>query len=207
MAVIPNDVFFATVTELNARLKAREFKADDLSKAFSGRLAQLGPHYNALALPLEKEAHRQARAVDQDLKIDRLRGPLQGIPYDHLGRAAIRRTGIRFQRHHHRQAGRGGRSAHREAGDGGTGGRRRVPLRLGVPHGAGAKSLGPYPLGGRIVERIGGRGGGGAGDVRHRVGDLGFDYYPGVVLRSDGAAADLRAGQPPWRHGARLDAR
>jgi aspartyl-tRNA(Asn)/glutamyl-tRNA(Gln) amidotransferase subunit A len=81
MAVIPNDVFFATVTELNARLKAREFKADDLSKAFSGRLAQLGPHYNALALPLEKEAHRQARAVDQDLKIDRLRGPLQGIPY------------------------------------------------------------------------------------------------------------------------------
>jgi aspartyl-tRNA(Asn)/glutamyl-tRNA(Gln) amidotransferase subunit A len=81
MAAIPNDVFFATVTELNTRLKAKEFKAEDLARAFAERLAQLGPRYNALALPLAQEARRQAKAVDKDLKIDRLRGPLQGIPY------------------------------------------------------------------------------------------------------------------------------
>jgi aspartyl-tRNA(Asn)/glutamyl-tRNA(Gln) amidotransferase subunit A len=81
MAVIPTDVFFATIPELNARLKTKEFKAEDLAKAFAQRLAQLGPRYNALALPLEQEAHQKAIAVDQDLKIDRLRGPLQGIPY------------------------------------------------------------------------------------------------------------------------------
>jgi len=81
MAAIPNDVFFATVTELNTRLKAKEFKAEDLARAFAERLAQLGPRYNALALPLTQEARRKAKAVDQDLKIDRLRGPLQGIPY------------------------------------------------------------------------------------------------------------------------------
>jgi aspartyl-tRNA(Asn)/glutamyl-tRNA(Gln) amidotransferase subunit A len=81
MAAIPNDVFFATVTELNARLKAKEFKAEDLARAFAERLAQLGPRYNALALPLVQESRRKGKAVDQDLKIDRQRGPLQGIPY------------------------------------------------------------------------------------------------------------------------------
>jgi aspartyl-tRNA(Asn)/glutamyl-tRNA(Gln) amidotransferase subunit A len=79
--VIPHDVFFSTIPELNARLKNQEFKAEDLIKAFAERLVQLGPRYNALALPLPEEAHRKAKAVDQDIKIDRWRGPLQGIPY------------------------------------------------------------------------------------------------------------------------------
>ena len=37
--------------------------------------------YNALALSLSEQAMRQARDVDDDLKHDRTRGPLQGIPY------------------------------------------------------------------------------------------------------------------------------
>jgi aspartyl-tRNA(Asn)/glutamyl-tRNA(Gln) amidotransferase subunit A len=81
MAAIGSDVFFATIPELNARLKAKEFKAEDLARAFADRLAQLGPRYNALALPLNQEAIRAAKAVDKDLKIERYRGPLQGIPY------------------------------------------------------------------------------------------------------------------------------
>ncbi len=81
MAAIPNDVFFATVAELNARLVAREFSAEELVRAFSARLEHLGPQYNALALALSQQARRQAAAVDKDLKIRRLRGPLQGIPY------------------------------------------------------------------------------------------------------------------------------
>jgi aspartyl-tRNA(Asn)/glutamyl-tRNA(Gln) amidotransferase subunit A len=81
MAAVPNDVFFATIPELNTRLKAKEFKAEELARAFAQRLATLGPRYNALALPLVQEAYRKAKTVDQDLKIDRLRGPLQGIPY------------------------------------------------------------------------------------------------------------------------------
>ena len=51
MAAIGNDVFFATIPELNARLKAGEFSAEELARAFSERLQQLGPRYNALALP------------------------------------------------------------------------------------------------------------------------------------------------------------
>jgi aspartyl-tRNA(Asn)/glutamyl-tRNA(Gln) amidotransferase subunit A len=81
MAAIGNDVFFATLPELNTRLKAKEFSAEDLARAFAERLAQLGPRYNALALPLHQEAIRAAREVDKDIKRERFRGPLQGIPY------------------------------------------------------------------------------------------------------------------------------
>src|SRR5690242_1978776 len=81
MAEIGNDVFFASVVELNTRLKNKEFTAEELARAFSARLQQLGPRYNALALPLPQEALRQAKEVDKELKRERTRGPLQGIPY------------------------------------------------------------------------------------------------------------------------------
>ena len=81
MANIGNDVFFATIPELNQRLQAKEFSVEELARAFAERLAQLGPRYNALALPLHQEAIRRARDVDQEIKRGRLRGPLQGIPY------------------------------------------------------------------------------------------------------------------------------
>lgn len=81
MATVPDDVFFAPVPELNRRLKDKEFSAEDLARAFSGRLQRLGPRYNALALSLHQEALRQAKEVDKDLKRERYRGPLQGIPY------------------------------------------------------------------------------------------------------------------------------
>ena len=81
MASIGTDTFFASIAELNAGLKAREFSAEDLARAVSERLQQFGPRYNALALPLHQEALRQAKEVDKELKRERYRGPLQGIPY------------------------------------------------------------------------------------------------------------------------------
>ena len=103
MAEIGDDIFFATIPELNARLKDKAFSAEDLARAFAKRLADLGPRYNALALPLNQEAIRKAQEVDKELKRGRFRGPLQGIPYGvkdlhqlqgpahHLGRQALRR--------------------------------------------------------------------------------------------------------------------
>ena len=81
MATPGNDVFFASVAELNARLVKKEFSAEELARAFADRLEQLGPHYNALALSLKEQALRQARTVDKDFKSGLLRGPLQGVPY------------------------------------------------------------------------------------------------------------------------------
>ncbi len=54
MATIPDDIFFATIAEINQKLKAKEFSVRELTKAFSERLERLGPRYNALALSLRK---------------------------------------------------------------------------------------------------------------------------------------------------------
>ncbi|MBV9612506.1 MAG: hypothetical protein JO091_08540, partial [Acidobacteriaceae bacterium] len=72
---------FATITELNAALRNRDISAAELTKIFGHRLETIGPEYNALACSLVKEAHKAAKEVDWDLKRDRFRGPLQGIPY------------------------------------------------------------------------------------------------------------------------------
>jgi aspartyl-tRNA(Asn)/glutamyl-tRNA(Gln) amidotransferase subunit A len=73
--------FFSPISDLNARLKKREFTAVELVRDFGERLEKLGPRYNALALPLTEVALKRAKAVDDELKRERYRGPLQGIPY------------------------------------------------------------------------------------------------------------------------------
>jgi aspartyl-tRNA(Asn)/glutamyl-tRNA(Gln) amidotransferase subunit A len=81
MAVISDDIFFAGITEINRRLQAKEFSAVELTRAFSDRLESLGPQFNAVALSLRKEALSAAKDVDGDIKRDRLRGALQGVPF------------------------------------------------------------------------------------------------------------------------------
>ena len=81
MADFTDDIFFSTITELNTRLKAREFSVVELVRAFARRLEQLGPRYNALALPLTVPAIKRAQFVDKELKRERTRGMLQGIPF------------------------------------------------------------------------------------------------------------------------------
>ena len=80
-AEFTDDIFFSTIGELHARLKAKEFSALELVRAFARRLEQLGPRYNALALPLTEVATRRAEQVDKDFKAGRDKGSLEGIPY------------------------------------------------------------------------------------------------------------------------------
>jgi aspartyl-tRNA(Asn)/glutamyl-tRNA(Gln) amidotransferase subunit A len=76
-----SSVFFNSITEINAKLRAKEFSAVELTRAFCDRMERIAPRYNALALSLREQAVKQARDVDDELKRDRTRGPLQGIPY------------------------------------------------------------------------------------------------------------------------------
>jgi aspartyl-tRNA(Asn)/glutamyl-tRNA(Gln) amidotransferase subunit A len=76
-----DDVFFSGIADLNARLKKHEFSSVELVKAFAERLEKLGPRYNALALPLTEVAVRRAKKVDDEIKHERFRGPLQGVPF------------------------------------------------------------------------------------------------------------------------------
>jgi aspartyl-tRNA(Asn)/glutamyl-tRNA(Gln) amidotransferase subunit A len=78
---VPSDIFFASISDLNNKLRAKEFSAVELTRAFCDRLERIGPRYNALALSLREQALRDARDVDDELKRDRTRGPLQGVPF------------------------------------------------------------------------------------------------------------------------------
>ena len=75
------DVFWLSIGELHAKLAAKEFSCQELTKAWLERLEKLGPKYNALALSLRKPSISKAKDIDKELKRDRVRGPLQGIPY------------------------------------------------------------------------------------------------------------------------------
>ncbi len=72
---------FASISELNSSLRNHEISSAELTKLFGTRLETLGPQYNALACSLVKPARKQTKDIDWDLKRERFRSPLQGIPY------------------------------------------------------------------------------------------------------------------------------
>jgi aspartyl-tRNA(Asn)/glutamyl-tRNA(Gln) amidotransferase subunit A len=81
MANFPDDIFFASIQELQAGIKAKRYSSVELARAFCDRLEKLGPRYNALALSMREPAIRQAHDADGYFLRDRIRSPLQGIPY------------------------------------------------------------------------------------------------------------------------------
>ena len=76
-----DDIFFSSISELATALRTKKFSTVELTHAFCDRLEKIGPRYNALALPLRDSALKQAKAADREFKLDRVRSPLQGIPY------------------------------------------------------------------------------------------------------------------------------
>lgn len=76
-----DELVYSTIGELNAKLKKRQVSSVELTGAYLDRLESLGPQHNALALSFRKQALKRAKEVDGDIKRDRFRGPLQGIPF------------------------------------------------------------------------------------------------------------------------------
>ena len=76
-----NTIAFASIGELTAALRHRDISSVELTKILGRRLEKLGPEYNALAYSLVKQGHKAAKDADYDLKHERFRSPLQGIPY------------------------------------------------------------------------------------------------------------------------------
>ncbi|HLH04691.1 MAG TPA: amidase [Bryobacteraceae bacterium] len=72
---------FATIAELSAALRERRISSRELTKILGKRLETIGPRYNALACSLLKEGKKLAKDADDELKRERFRSPLQGIPY------------------------------------------------------------------------------------------------------------------------------
>ena len=53
---LSGDVFFASIGELSAGLRAKEYSAVELTRAFCDRLEKIGATHNALAFSLRKSA-------------------------------------------------------------------------------------------------------------------------------------------------------
>jgi aspartyl-tRNA(Asn)/glutamyl-tRNA(Gln) amidotransferase subunit A len=81
MAAIPDDIFFASISEINRGLKEKRFSDVELIRAFTQRMENLGPRYKALALLLPQRALKAAKDVDTEMKRERYRSPLQGVPF------------------------------------------------------------------------------------------------------------------------------
>ena len=74
-------VFFLSVSELAARIRAKRLKPTDLVAGCLDRLERLGPKYNAVAALMRESAMEEARAAERELARGRDRGALHGIPY------------------------------------------------------------------------------------------------------------------------------
>jgi Asp-tRNA(Asn)/Glu-tRNA(Gln) amidotransferase A subunit family amidase len=85
-----DDLFFATVSELGAGLRRRQFSSLELTRAVLDRLESLGELYNAVACVLRPRALQEARAADRRLRHRGRLGPLTGIPYGAKDLLAVR---------------------------------------------------------------------------------------------------------------------
>ena len=217
MAELGVETFFAPIPELNSRLVAREISAEELVRAFATRLERLGPRYNALALPLPQQAIRRAKEVDKEIKLGRLRGPLQGIPYgakDLLSFAGqittwgakpyaaqiFDYTATTLEKLDAVGAVLTGKLAMVELAGGG--GYRLASASMFGP------GLNPYdlPLVRRIFQRFRVSRRRRSRALRARLGNF-RSIVAGVFLRRHRPAPHVRAGQPLRRHGALVDAR
>src|SRR5258707_14667607 len=81
MAIPSGDIFFSTIGELSAKLRAKEISALELTRAYCDRLEKIGTAHRGLAHSLRDTAVKKAKDVDGDLRRGRTRGPLQGVPY------------------------------------------------------------------------------------------------------------------------------
>jgi aspartyl-tRNA(Asn)/glutamyl-tRNA(Gln) amidotransferase subunit A len=93
--VIGEDLLYAGIGELSARLRSRQLTAVELAEAYLDRIQRFSPALNAFETVAGDLALMQARLADVELRSGRWRGPLHGIPYgakDLLATAGLRTT-------------------------------------------------------------------------------------------------------------------
>src|SRR5258708_28706877 len=76
-----DELAFASLTVLGAKLRSGEVSSVALARFFLDRLEEFGPRYNCVATLTRELALAQAAEADAGLKAGRDRGPLHGIPY------------------------------------------------------------------------------------------------------------------------------
>ena len=93
--MISEDLLYAGITELSARIRARRLSPVELAEAYLDRIQRFSPALNAFETVAGDVALMQARLAESDLKLGRWHGPLHGIPWgakDLLATAGLRTT-------------------------------------------------------------------------------------------------------------------
>src|SRR5262249_53670170 len=81
LTMLKDDVWFATIDELSPELRAGRLSAVELTQGFLDRINRLNAGFNAFEHPTPELALEQAARAASDLRGNRWRGPLHGIPY------------------------------------------------------------------------------------------------------------------------------
>jgi len=77
----PEDLAFASLTELGALLRSRTISSVELTRIYLDRLRRYGPKLECVVTLTEDLALEQARRADREIEAGRIRGPLHGIPW------------------------------------------------------------------------------------------------------------------------------
>ncbi|MBA4392943.1 MAG: amidase [Desulfobacca sp.] len=72
---------FLTITQMNAAFQAGLLSSQELTDLFFSRIERLNGRLKAFLLLTKERARAEAKKADSNLKLDKSRGPLQGIPY------------------------------------------------------------------------------------------------------------------------------
>ncbi len=79
--MLKDEIAFATVEELAPELRSGRLSAIDLTRHFLDRIERLNGRFNAFEKVAEGIAMDQAARAQSELRMNRWKGPLHGIPY------------------------------------------------------------------------------------------------------------------------------
>ena len=71
---------FLSLTELAARLRAKEPTSVEVTRTILERIRKANPHLHAYLTVTEEAALRSAEQADREISGGRWRGPLHGVP-------------------------------------------------------------------------------------------------------------------------------
>ncbi|HEU4594554.1 MAG TPA: amidase [Pyrinomonadaceae bacterium] len=79
--MLPDEIFFSSVTELAAQIRARRLSPVELAEGYLRRLETVGQRLGAVATVMRETAMREAREAEREIRRGKYRGPLHGVPY------------------------------------------------------------------------------------------------------------------------------
>ena len=79
--MLPEQIFFSSITELAAQIRARRISPVELTEGYLQRLEKIGARLGAVATVMRESALKEAREAEREIRAGRYRGPLHGVPY------------------------------------------------------------------------------------------------------------------------------